>query len=131
MSSSLCAVLDGDPLPPDEARDLWTRFSAYMDENQGDFAGFAAALGFVEAKVGMVDGQPTLQLRSKGGAAGASKTQPSPAKRTKPKRGKAGPAPTPPATREKPRRPKRKKSKREDRGVDIGDVKPTRPRRKS
>ncbi len=130
MSSTLRAVLDGDPLPPDEAHDLWTRFSAYMDENQGDFAGFASALGFVEAKVGMVDGQPTLQLRSADGPKPSNKAKPAPTKRKKPKGAKPRPAAAPSAPPEKSRRPKPKKAKREDRGVDIGDVKPTRPRRK-
>ena len=148
MSSSLRAVLDGQPLPPDEAHTLWTRFSAYMDDNEGDFAGFAAALGFAEAKVGMVEGKPTLQLSSRGrsGAAPSERKKPNQPKAQRPK-----PAPNSPKPEPKSPKPHRKSggraagtkkratskagAKKPQRGrggqsVDIGDAKPKRPRRK-
>jgi hypothetical protein len=40
---ALAVVIDGAPLPDDEARAFWGRFSAYMDAHKGDLAGFAAA----------------------------------------------------------------------------------------
>jgi len=42
----LAVVIDGTPLPPDEARVLWDRFSTHMDAHSGDLAGFARAEGF-------------------------------------------------------------------------------------
>jgi hypothetical protein len=44
------AVRDGEPLEPDEARELWRHFSAWMDEHPGDLAGFAAALGVTSVR---------------------------------------------------------------------------------
>jgi len=108
MSSSLRAVLDGQPLPPDEAHTLWTRFSAYMDDNEGDFAGFAAALGFTEAKVGMVEGKPTLQLSSRGrsGAAPSERKKPKEPKAQRPKPAPNSPKPAPKSPKPKPKSPK-------------------------
>ncbi|MFO0552935.1 MAG: hypothetical protein U0271_31395 [Polyangiaceae bacterium] len=47
---NLVAEIDGAPLPPDEARALWTEFSQHMEEHHGDFAGFAAAKGWASVK---------------------------------------------------------------------------------
>ena len=38
---NLAAFVDGAALPEDAARDLWKRFSEWMGEHKGDFAGFA------------------------------------------------------------------------------------------
>ncbi|MEJ7729724.1 MAG: hypothetical protein WKG00_10945, partial [Polyangiaceae bacterium] len=43
--SRLAVVIDGVAMGDDEARALWVRFSQYMDEHQGDLAGFAASEG--------------------------------------------------------------------------------------
>lgn len=127
MSSLLCAVIDGQPLPPDEARVLWTRFSAHMDQHQGDVDGFAAAEGFASASVGLVDGQPTLQLLRDGEAAAPILKE-----KTSPKRGAQSPASRggsakKPKRRTKGRPPRRKKPAP---SVDIGDAKPKRPKRR-
>lgn len=45
--SALAALVDGEALPEDAARDLWKRFSDYMGEHRGDFAGFAKVNGFL------------------------------------------------------------------------------------
>ena len=42
-------VVDGVPMAVAEARDLWQRFSAYMEEHRGDLGGFAKSEGFVSA----------------------------------------------------------------------------------
>ncbi len=46
MSARLSVLVDGAPMGEDEARALWARFSAYMEENRGDLAGFAKQEGF-------------------------------------------------------------------------------------
>ncbi|HKQ71889.1 MAG TPA: hypothetical protein VJT73_21240 [Polyangiaceae bacterium] len=48
--SKLVAMIDKKPLPDDEARAIWTRFSAYMDEHEGDLAGFARQEGYASVK---------------------------------------------------------------------------------
>lgn len=53
-----------------EARGFWQRFSAYMDENKGDLAGFAAKEGF--ASVVPETGKSGARLR-------VSRTAPQPA----------------------------------------------------
>jgi hypothetical protein len=62
--SHLRVLVDGRPLPADEARATWERFSAHMDANRGDFAGFASAEGFLEATVAVAGTTPTLSLSS-------------------------------------------------------------------
>jgi hypothetical protein len=42
----LVVLVDGSALPEDEGRALWTEFSAHMDANQGDMAGFAKKKGW-------------------------------------------------------------------------------------
>ncbi|APR86102.1 Hypothetical protein A7982_11451 [Minicystis rosea] len=43
---ALVVLKDGAPLPDDEARALWTEFSAHMEANRGDTAGFAKQKGW-------------------------------------------------------------------------------------
>jgi hypothetical protein len=43
---SLRVVVDGKPLPEEEGRALWKRFSDHMETNKGDLAGFAKAEGY-------------------------------------------------------------------------------------
>ncbi len=42
----LAVTIDGFPLPEEEARALWSRFSDYMDAHTGDLEGFARSEGF-------------------------------------------------------------------------------------
>ena len=42
----LGVLVDGTPLSADEAKAIWLKFSAYMEANKGDLAGFAKAEGF-------------------------------------------------------------------------------------
>jgi hypothetical protein len=56
----LNALLDGRPLPETEARALWQRFSAWMDEHQGDLAGFAKSEGFASVHPELHAGDPVL-----------------------------------------------------------------------
>ncbi len=58
--SSLGVLIDGEPMPPTEARELWARFSAYMEENKGDLAGFARQEGFASVHPGMHAGGAVL-----------------------------------------------------------------------
>jgi hypothetical protein len=44
--SLLSVIVDDAALPDEEARAFWKRFSAYMDANKGDLAGFAKQEGF-------------------------------------------------------------------------------------
>ncbi len=45
-NSRLVALVDGAALEPAAGRALWEEFSAYMEANQGDFAGFAKLKGW-------------------------------------------------------------------------------------
>ncbi|MBX3206748.1 MAG: hypothetical protein KF764_16885 [Labilithrix sp.] len=58
--SSLAVLVDGVALPEDDARALWERFSAWMEEHRGDLAGFAAAEGFASIHPGVDGGRPVL-----------------------------------------------------------------------
>jgi hypothetical protein len=90
--SQLAVTIDDKPLADAEGRALWTRFSTHMDANQGDFEGFAANEGYVEASVAVRNGVPTLCLRSKN-APKTPKPQSRPPKRRRRRRDKpdAGP----------------------------------------
>jgi hypothetical protein len=56
----LRAVVDGVPLPADEARALWRRFSDWMNERAGDLSGFAVAEGLASVRPELHDGVPVL-----------------------------------------------------------------------
>ena len=60
MSAGLGVFIDGEPMPRDEARAFWGRFSAYMEEHKGDLAGFARQEGFASVHPAMKDGQAVL-----------------------------------------------------------------------
>ena len=60
MSAGLGVFIDGEPMPRDDARAFWTRFSAYMEEHKGDLAGFAKQEGFTSVTPAMKDGQAVL-----------------------------------------------------------------------
>lgn len=57
---SLAVVLDGTPLPAEEARAFWRRFSEWMDERAGDLAEFAKAEGLASVRPELHDGSPVL-----------------------------------------------------------------------
>ena len=46
----LSVVVDGAPMSEDDARAFWERFSAHMETNKGDLAGFATAEGFASVR---------------------------------------------------------------------------------
>jgi hypothetical protein len=84
----LAAVVDGRHLDEDDARALWTRFSAHMDAHEGDFAGFAASEGLVSSRVAVVEGVPTLTLERTKAAASPSPKPPAKGAPEPPKRNK-------------------------------------------
>jgi hypothetical protein len=58
----LAVEIDGVPVSDDDARALWERFSAWMEEHRGDLAGFAAKEGYASAHPGIASGRPILRL---------------------------------------------------------------------
>jgi hypothetical protein len=56
----LRVLLEGTPLPTDEARAFWQRFSAWMAANAGDLAGFARQEGLASVHPEMHAGAPVL-----------------------------------------------------------------------
>jgi hypothetical protein len=56
----LRVLIDGTPLAEPEARALWQRFSAWMEEHKGDLGGFAQAAGFASVKPELHGGEPVL-----------------------------------------------------------------------
>lgn len=81
---TLKVLVDGEPMPEEEARVFWARFSAHMDRNKGDLAGFAKAEGF--ASVHPVMGPEGAELH-------ASKTAPQGAYATAKRSGSGSPKP--------------------------------------
>jgi hypothetical protein len=59
--AGLAVVVDGVPLPPNEAHALWRRFSEWMEEHRGDLAGFAAREGFKSIHPAVEGGRPVLR----------------------------------------------------------------------
>jgi hypothetical protein len=57
---ALGVLVDGVPLPADEARAFWQRFSAWMNERAGDLAGFARAESLASVRPEIHDGEPVL-----------------------------------------------------------------------
>jgi hypothetical protein len=79
--SALRVVVDGIALADDEARAFWKRFSAWMDEKQGDLVGFARAEGLASVHPEMREGRAVLT---------ASRTAPQRPYETAPKVGRRG-----------------------------------------
>ncbi len=52
--------IDGVLLAEDEGRALWQRFSAYMEANRGDLAGFAKSEGLASIHPAMEGGRAIL-----------------------------------------------------------------------
>jgi len=93
QESRLAVLVDGRPLPEDEARAMWIRFSAWMDEHRGDFDGFAKKEGFVSARPETRGGKAVLVLGTKEGKAAGGKP-------------KGGAAPKAPGNAKRGRKPK-------------------------
>jgi hypothetical protein len=49
----LTVIVDGTPMPDEEARLFWNRFSEHMEAHKGDLAGFAKAEGFASVRPAM------------------------------------------------------------------------------
>ena len=58
--SLLRVLIDGEPLPSEEAIAFWKRFSNWMDETPGDLAGFAETEGLTSVVPEMHSGAPVL-----------------------------------------------------------------------
>jgi hypothetical protein len=58
--TALRVVVDAAPLPDEEARAFWKRFSDWMEEHRGDLAGFAQAEGLASVHPEMHGGTPVL-----------------------------------------------------------------------
>lgn len=69
--SRLVVLIDGKPLPVEEARALWKRFSAHMDVHQGDMAGFAKLCGYASVSPEAIKGQAVLHVQTLDAAAAA------------------------------------------------------------
>ena len=61
----LAVTVDGKALGDDEARAGWEAFSAWMDEHQGDTAGFAKQRGWASVAPTYQRGQAVLVVRSR------------------------------------------------------------------
>jgi hypothetical protein len=57
---SLRVLVDGVALSDEEGRAFWARFSAYMEENKGDLAGFAKQEGYASVHPSLQGGHPVL-----------------------------------------------------------------------
>lgn len=74
----LAVLLDGAPLAEEEARALWTGFSAHMDEHRGDMAGFAKLRGYHEVRPEYQKGQAVLIVSTTAEAAAKAAPPPPP-----------------------------------------------------
>jgi hypothetical protein len=63
-TSRLAVLVDGAPLGDDEARALWTEFSAHMDENKDDTAGFAKKKGWITVLPEYRQGKAVLVVKT-------------------------------------------------------------------
>jgi hypothetical protein len=57
---ALGVLVDGTPMPEADARALWERFSAWMEEHKGDLRGFAETEGFASVHPELHAGEPVL-----------------------------------------------------------------------
>jgi hypothetical protein len=63
-TTRLVALVDGAPLAEDAARELWTEFSAHMDANVGDMAGFAKKKGWQSVAPEYRQGRAVLVVKT-------------------------------------------------------------------
>jgi hypothetical protein len=66
------------PLPDEEARALWTKFSEHMDANKGDMAGFARLCGYASVRPEAQKGRAVLVVQTKEGAGAPRAIDPGP-----------------------------------------------------
>lgn len=57
---ALLVRIDGELLSDQEARELWGRFSAYMEAHRGDLGGFAKSEGLASIRPSFEDGAAIL-----------------------------------------------------------------------
>lgn len=57
----LGVLVDGTPLPEEEALALWERFSTWMEDHRGDLAGFAVKEGYASVHPGVDGDKPVLR----------------------------------------------------------------------
>jgi hypothetical protein len=65
--SRLAVLVDGAALEPEPARALWTEFSAYMDEHEGDMVGFAKLKGWESVAPEYRQGRAVLVVKTGAG----------------------------------------------------------------
>jgi hypothetical protein len=58
--SALRVLVDGTPLPDEDAHAFWKRFSDWMEEHRGDLAGFAQSEGLASVHPEMQVSGPVL-----------------------------------------------------------------------
>ena len=90
---ALAVLKDGTPLPEDEARALWTEFSAHMEANRGDTAGFAKQRGWHAVAPEFRMGRAVLVVSTTPEAAARAKAAappPKPAAKSPPHKGPSG-----------------------------------------
>lgn len=100
--SRLAVLLDGAPLAEEEARALWTAFSAHMDEHRGDMAGFAKLRGYHEVRPEYRKGQAVLIVSTTAEAAARAAPPPPKPKPKAQSKAKAAPSKKPAAKGAKP-----------------------------
>jgi hypothetical protein len=60
MTSPLRVLVDGVALEADASRAFWRRYSAWMEEHEGDLAGFAKSEGLTSVHPEIQGGAPVL-----------------------------------------------------------------------
>jgi hypothetical protein len=58
--SALRVLVDGSPLPDEEALAFWKRYSDWMEQHRGDLSGFARGEGLASVHPEMQGGGPVL-----------------------------------------------------------------------
>jgi hypothetical protein len=104
---ALLVRIDGALLSEKDARDLWSRFSAYMEEHRGDLGGFAKQEGFLSIRPSFEDGAAIL-------IASHSEAQ-APYRSVSAEPGKGGGEPTPRSSRGSEKSQSGEKSRRKKR----------------
>ena len=101
-ASRLAVLVDGATIDPEAARALWTEFSAHMDENVGDMAGFAKKKGWQSVAPEFREGKAVLVVKTGGPMAKSAAPAPSPRPQQVPQKPqKPKPRPGPPPAKSK------------------------------
>jgi hypothetical protein len=85
--TALKVLLDGAPLPDDGARAFWQRYSAWMEDHEGDLGGFASSEGLTSVHPEMHGGFPVLVASHSGPQGPYSPAPRKPVERGRKKRG--------------------------------------------